>query len=118
MRWLVKVGALSLALGLAASARAVESASDQPPPRTSAGKAVDRVAQAGSDAWITAKVKAKIMDDSLAKRGVIHVDVKNQVVTLTGSAPSSAAREHAVYLARDTQGVRQVVDQLSISPAP
>jgi osmotically-inducible protein OsmY len=37
-------------------------------------------------------------------------------VTVAGRVPSTAARERALALARETAGVSQVVDQLQVAP--
>ena len=44
----------------------------------------------------------------------VNVDTSGSVVTLTGVVGSAAARERAVSLARDTQGVTRVVDRLQV----
>ena len=52
-----------------------------------------------------------------AKDGVkltINVDTANHVVTLKGSVKSAAGKARAVALARNTDGVTKVVDQLVI----
>lgn len=56
------------------------------------------------DTDITAKVKVSLHNDRLTKGRDIHVDTHDSVVTLTGYAPQSAARQ-AAYLARNTTGV-------------
>lgn len=70
------------------------------------------------DAWITTKVKWFVMRDDLLDKSDINVDTNSKVVTLKGSVPSNAARERANVLARNTEGVTRVVDQLMVAPAP
>ena len=72
---------------------------------------VERVA---SDAALTAKIKSKMALDDSVDALDIDVDTTNGVVTLSGSADSEISRNRAVQLARETDGVRSVVDQLSI----
>jgi osmotically-inducible protein OsmY len=73
---------------------------------------------AQTDAGVTTAVKSKMAADDLVKAYKIDVDTKEHIVTLTGSVDSTAARERAVELARNTQGVGSVIDNLVVSPAP
>lgn len=70
-----------------------------------------RVAEAGT---ITAKIKAKMALDDRVKAAKIDVDTAGSVVTLSGRVASEAERTRAVQLARETDGVTSVVDQLTI----
>jgi hyperosmotically inducible protein len=72
---------------------------------------------AKSDAGITTSVKAKMAADDTVKAYQINVDTKEGVVTLTGEVPSQAAKEMAVQLARSTDGVVSVVDNLTVAVA-
>lgn len=75
------------------------------------------VACAQSDAGITTKVKTKLAADSTVKASQVNVDTKDKVVTLSGSVDTDAAKTRAVELARDTTGVRDVVDNLNVGAA-
>jgi osmotically-inducible protein OsmY len=46
----------------------------------------------------------------------IDVDTKDKVVTLKGEVDTEVGRTRAVELARDTKGVRDVVDNLTVAP--
>jgi osmotically-inducible protein OsmY len=72
---------------------------------------------AQSDAGITTQVKAKLEASRDLSSSGIHVDTANRVVTLSGTAVSEAERQKAVQLAKGTEGVKDVVDHLSVSPA-
>ena len=73
---------------------------------------------AQSDAGITTKVKSKLeADRSVPSAASIQVATSGNVVTLTGTASSPAEKEKAVSLARSTEGVKDVVDNLSINPS-
>lgn len=74
------------------------------------------VACAETDPGITTAVKSKLAADDVVKSYRIDVDTQDHVVTLKGAVDTQAARERAVQLARDTDGVRNVVDQLTVSP--
>lgn len=69
-----------------------------------------------SDPGITSAVKSRLAADDTVKAYQIDVDTQDRVVTLTGTVETSAAKDQAVLLARQTEGVRDVVDRLSVSP--
>jgi len=75
------------------------------------------VACAQTDAGITTNVKTKLAADDTVKAYQIDVDTRNGVVTLSGGVESAAAKERAVQIARTTDGVRDVVDQVRIGEA-
>ena len=79
-----------------------------------AGKAAQQVGEYVSDAGLTAKIKAKMaLDDSVRAR-TIDVSTTDGVVTLAGTVGSSAERDQAIRLARDTKGIKQVVNHLTV----
>ena len=67
-----------------------------------------------TDGWITTKVKAKFADEALLKGSDLHVDTNDKVVTLQGTAVSRQARARAAEIARGTEGVARVVDEVVI----
>jgi osmotically-inducible protein OsmY len=69
--------------------------------------------QALSEAALTAKIKSKMALDDTIDANAIDVDTNGSVVTLSGRVGSEAQRTRAVQLARETEGVTQVVDQLT-----
>jgi hyperosmotically inducible protein len=73
------------------------------------------VACAQSDAGITGKVKSKLAADDTVKAYQIDVDTKDKVVTLSGNVDSQAAKDQAVALARGTEGVADVVDNITVA---
>lgn len=75
------------------------------------------VACAQSDAGITASVKSRLAADDTVKAYQIDVDTQNHVVTLTGDVQTSVAKDQALKLTRETDGVRDVVDRLRVSEA-
>jgi osmotically-inducible protein OsmY len=78
------------------------------------GAAADEAAEALADAGITARIKSKMALDEFVKARRIDVDTSNGVVTLSGVVHSEAERDRAVRLARETAGVRSVIDRLRI----
>jgi hyperosmotically inducible protein len=79
-----------------------------------AGQVATQVEEAVSEGALTTKIKSKmVLDDSIQAR-TINVATTGTIVTLTGTVRSAAERERAVRLARETNGVTQVVDKLEI----
>ena len=74
------------------------------------------VACSQTDAGITTAVKSKMAADDTVKAYKIDVDTQNKVVTLSGDVDTSAQREQAVVLARNTKGVADVIDRLVVNP--
>jgi len=75
------------------------------------------VACGQTDAGITSSVKAKLAADDIVKAYQVDVDTRDHVVTLSGNVDSGLARERAVVLARETNGVRTVVNNIRIDGA-
>jgi osmotically-inducible protein OsmY len=79
-----------------------------------AAGAVQELGSAVDDAAITAKIKAKLtLDDSVRARSV-DVSTTGPTVTLSGTVRSAAEHDRTVTLARETDGVRHVVDHLTL----
>ena len=68
------------------------------------------------DAGITTAVKAKFVEDKTVDAGAIKVETLNGAVSLSGFAKSSAEKAQAEYLARNTKGVRQVLNNVAVRP--
>ncbi len=67
-----------------------------------------------SEGALTAKIKSKIALDDHVKGRAINGATSGSVVTMTGVVASADERERAVRLARDTEGITEVVDRLHI----
>lgn len=78
---------------------------------------VSAAACASSDPGVTTAVKTKLAADDTVKAYQIDVDTKGGVVTLTGAVETQAAKDRAVQLARETDGVSRVEDLLTVNPA-
>ena len=76
--------------------------------------ATDKIATTADDSAITAKVKAAILAEPGLKSLEISVDTKNATVTLSGNVDSNMLRDRAKQIAMATEGVRSVVDNLSV----
>ena len=77
--------------------------------QSTAGAYVDDVA-------ITTAVKAKFVEDKTVDAAAIKVQTLNGTVQLSGFAKSSAEKAQAEFLARNTKGVREVKNDLTVRP--
>ncbi|MEO8524230.1 MAG: BON domain-containing protein [Caldimonas sp.] len=66
------------------------------------------------DGAITAKVKTALLADPDVKGLKIDVDTRNGVVTLSGTVEKNANLDRAEKIARDTEGVKSVDNQLVV----
>lgn len=73
------------------------------------------VACGQTDAGITTNVKSKLAADDTVKAYQVDVDTQNHVVTLSGDVETAAAKERALMLARETEGVSDVIDQIRVN---
>jgi hyperosmotically inducible protein len=76
--------------------------------------AANRVGKEISDTWITTQVQAMYFLDRDVKGMEIDVTTNSGVVTLSGAVTSQAARQKALADARSIEGVKQVVDKLTV----
>ena len=77
-------------------------------------QAAQAAQEALSDGSLTAKIKAKMALDDIVKALDLNVDTVDSVVTVKGAVRTNAERERALALARETNGVRQVVDRMTV----
>jgi hyperosmotically inducible protein len=70
--------------------------------------------RSASDATINTAVKNKLAADVTTSAAKINVDTSNGVVTLSGMVPTAAERAEAERIARNTQGVTQVVNNITV----
>lgn len=68
-----------------------------------------------SDAGITTDVNSKLIADDMVKARELNVDTKDKVVTLSGTVESPAQETRAIEIARNTNGVSDVVNNISIA---
>jgi hyperosmotically inducible protein len=73
-----------------------------------------KTGRAITDAWITMKVHSQFIPEDALSDSDIDVDTKNGAVTLTGTVRTEAGRARAVAVAKATDGVKSVNDQLRI----
>jgi hyperosmotically inducible protein len=68
-----------------------------------------------TDAGISTAVKTKLAADDTVKAYQIDVDTERKVVTLTGTVDTAMAKSRAVEIARNTEGVASVTDNIVVS---
>ena len=78
-------------------------------------RAADESGEVLSDAAITSAVKTKFLAEPGVSGLKIDVDTNDHVVTLTGTVKSKAEVEKAMTIARDTKGVKRVVNRLKVA---
>ncbi|MGH9312781.1 MAG: BON domain-containing protein [Vicinamibacterales bacterium] len=66
------------------------------------------------DGQLTAKIKSKMTLDDLVQARTIDVDTRDGVVTVSGRVRTEAERQRALQLARETVGVKTVIDRLVV----
>jgi hyperosmotically inducible protein len=81
----------------------------------SAAGLVMMVACSQTDTGVTTSIKSKLAADNTVKAHQIDVDTSKGVVTLTGVVDTPAAKQQAVSIARNTKGVTDVVDHITVS---
>ena len=79
-----------------------------------AGDTADKLGDRVTDARLTAKIKSKMALDDHVKARAINVDTSDSVATLSGVVASGDERKRALQLARDTEGIRRVIDKLEV----
>jgi hyperosmotically inducible protein len=79
-----------------------------------AAQATEKAEETINEASLTAKIKAKMALDDTVKASAINVTTRGTTVTLSGTVSSQAERNRALSLARETEGVAQVIDDLHI----
>lgn len=74
----------------------------------------DRVGDSLDDAWIHTKIDAQMIADPNTPKRKINVDVVNNIVTLRGTVNAAEQKAEAERIARTTEGVKKVINQLKV----
>jgi hyperosmotically inducible periplasmic protein len=82
--------------------------------RDKAKAAGDKIGETLDDAWIHTKIVAKLITNSNTPERKINVDVVNNVVTLRGTVDTAAQKTEAEMVAKNTDGVKSVSNQLKV----
>jgi osmotically-inducible protein OsmY len=77
-------------------------------------KGLNKAGEAITDAWITTKVKWFLVGEDLLKDSNINADTAGGVVTLKGTVKTDAGKKRAVALTQGVDGVKRVIDQMTI----
>ena len=72
--------------------------------------------QAVDDSAVTAKVKSKLATNSETSAIKIGVETRDGVVILTGTVPTDSEKNKAEQLARNTDGVKRVKNDITVNP--
>jgi len=67
-----------------------------------------------SDTWITTKVKAALVGDSLVKSTEVNVETFKGAVQLSGFVSSNQAMDQAVLVATNIEGVTSVKNDMHV----
>ena len=79
-----------------------------------AGVAASTVGATLEEAALTTKIKAKMALDDVVKARSIDVTTRGTTVTLSGVVESKAEHDRAMTLARETEGVTDVIDDMKM----
>lgn len=66
------------------------------------------------DSTITTALKGKYLLDNHIKGLDIHIETTNGIVTLTGKVSNKTLVERAIEIARNTNGVKEVISNIEI----
>lgn len=76
----------------------------------------EKIGEKLDDAWIHTKIVAKLIGNTTTPERKINVDVVNNVVTLRGTVDSAEQKAEAGRIAKETDGVKSVRNQLKVAP--
>lgn len=77
----------------------------------------DTIGDTLDDSWIHTKIVAQLVANSATPERQINVDVKNNIVILRGVVDSAGQKTEAERIAKETEGVKRVVNQLKVASA-
>ena len=78
-------------------------------------QALSKTGEVITDGWIATRIKTGFMGDEALRASAITVDSSDHVVTLSGAVTDAAARARALRIAKEVEGVRRVVDKLTVA---
>src|SRR5881392_3936211 len=85
--------------------------------REKAKASKETIGQSLEDAWIHTKLVAKLIGDTKTPERKINVDVVDGAVTLRGEVDTAEAKAEAERVAKETDGVKKVTNQLKVVAA-
>jgi hyperosmotically inducible protein len=105
-----------LFISTAASAGTVELKTAAQTPAQEA-KPAQKSGNVVTDSWITMKIHSQFIPEDSLEGSDIDVDTNAGVVTLKGTVLTEAGRDRAIAIAKATDGVKNVTNQLRVGPA-
>jgi len=81
---------------------------------SSTERAATKTGAAVEDTTITTKVKSAVLAEPGLKTLQIGVDTKDGIVTLSGTVDTPVLKDRAMQIAQQVDGVKSVVDNLSV----
>ena len=78
---------------------------------------LNKSSQAPDDSAITAEIQSKLYQDPTLKTLDVHVASQKGVVVLTGAVNSPEQKSAVEHLAQGADGVKQVFDDITVSPS-
>ena len=112
------------ALALAMSVSACQNRTSEAELKQKAGETADRIktesVKAGDkleDVWLATKIQGKFVGDRDIKARDVKVSASDGVVTLNGHVLNESEHQLALTLAKNTDGVKQVIDNLDVEVA-
>ncbi len=86
--------------------------------REIARKSGETIGESLDDAWIHTIIVAQLVGNSTTPERKINVDVTNNAVTLRGMVETTEQKSEAEQIAKDTEGVKSVSNNLKVGSAP
>jgi hyperosmotically inducible protein len=72
--------------------------------------------RAVTDGWLKSKIYSQFLTEDALDDSDIDIDITKGAVTLNGSVKTEAGRERAAAIAKDTEGVKSVKNNLKVQP--
>ncbi len=114
MRKTIAITVASLVVGgVAALPTYADDAKDA---KKEAQSTTQRAGEAVDDASVLAKIKSSMLRSPEVEGLDVNVDVKDGVVTLSGSADTQTERSSAEKIAKSADGVKRVENRITVKP--
>ena len=82
-----------------------------------AGEAAGTTGRTMSDGWVKSKIAAQYVTEDSLDNSDIDIDITNGAVVLSGAVRTPAARDRATAIAKATDGVKSVKNNLKVDPS-
>ena len=81
------------------------------------GEVAGTTGRAVSDGWLKSKIAAKYVTENSLDNSDIDIDITKGAVVLNGAVRTAAARDRAAAIAKETEGVKSVTNNLKVDPS-